>query len=127
MTRRCATCETSGGASRWQVRLAGLNTFDPVTMDVARLKGDDVPCWMLDTNYNGRVFMGTQVFFPRTSAWDNLKQALRATHEESVWEHLAGATSAPFEAGEQQTLAVKVIDDRGNEMMVVRKLDEGTR
>jgi hypothetical protein len=42
---------------RWQVRLLGL--INPVMMDVARLKGDDVPCWMLDGDYNGRVFMGT--------------------------------------------------------------------
>ena len=114
--------ETAGGAPRWQARLLGLDTFDPVTMEVARLKGGDVPCWMLDADYNGRVFMGTQVFFPRTSAWDNLKTALKATHEESVWDHLAGDTSTPFEAGEHATVAVKVIDDRGNEMMVVKKL-----
>ena len=115
--------DSAGGAPRWQMRLLGLDTFDPVTMEVARLKGDDVPCWMLNSDYNGRVFMATQVFFPRTSAWDNLKKALRATHEENVWDHLAGDTSAPFEAGEQATIAVKVIDDRGNEMVVVRKLE----
>lgn len=109
---------------RWQIKMGGLNTFDPVTMEVSRLRGDDVPCWMLDTNYNGRVFMAAQVFFPRTKAWDSLKKALKATHEESVWDHLAGDTSAPFEAGEHNTIAVKVIDDRGNELMVVQKLDE---
>lgn len=116
--------ETAGSSPRWQVRLLGLDTYDPVTMELPpRLKGDDVPCWMLDSDYNGRVFMATQVFFPRTSAWDNLKKALRATHDESVWDHLAGDTSASFEAGENATIAVKVIDDRGNEMMVVRKLE----
>jgi adenine-specific DNA-methyltransferase len=66
--------------------------------------------------------MATQVFFPRTKAWENLKKALRATHDESVWDHLAGDTSAPFEAGDHATIAVKVIDDRGNELMVVREL-----
>ena len=115
--------DTASGAPCWRVRLIGLDTFDPVTMDVARLEGDDVPCWMLDADYNGLVFMGTQVFFPRTGAWDNLKKALKATHDESVWDHLAGDTSAPFEAGEHATIAVKVIDDRGNEMMVVRNLE----
>ena len=74
---------------RWGDANSAGGAFDPVTMDVARLKGDDVPCWMLDADYNGPVFMGTQVFFPRTSAWDNLKKALKATHEESVWDHLA--------------------------------------
>ena len=30
--------------------------------------------------------------------------------------------SAPFAAGEHQEIAVKVIDDRGNELLVVKKL-----
>jgi adenine-specific DNA-methyltransferase len=115
--------ENKGDAPRWQVTLNGLDTFDPVTMEVDKLQGDDVPCWMLDSDYNGRVFHATQVFFPRTEAWDSLKTALRVSHEESVWDHLAGATSAPFEAGEHRTVAVKVIDDRGNELMVVKAVD----
>jgi adenine-specific DNA-methyltransferase len=32
--------------------------------------------------------------------------------------------SAPFEAGEHRQIAVKVIDDRGNELLVVRSLSE---
>ena len=39
-----------------------------------------------------------------------------------MWDHLSGATSAPFEAGEHKQIAVKVIDDRGNELLVVKKL-----
>jgi adenine-specific DNA-methyltransferase len=70
------------------------------------------------------VFHVTQAFFPRTSAWDALKRALRATFEDSVWEHLAGTLSEPFAAGEYRKIAVKVIDDRGNELMVVRSVDE---
>lgn len=42
--------------------------------------------------------------------------------DESVWDHLAGARSAPFEVGEQKRVAVKVIDDRGNELLVVKAL-----
>jgi adenine-specific DNA-methyltransferase len=30
--------------------------------------------------------------------------------------------SAPFEAGQNRQIAVKVIDDRGNELMVIEKL-----
>ena len=39
--------------------------------------------------------------------------------------HLAGTTSAPFEAGTHRRIAVKVIDDRGNELLVVRALGGG--
>ena len=35
---------------------------------------------------------------------------------------MAGTTSAPFEAGEHAQVAVKVIDDRGNELLVVKSL-----
>ena len=108
----------------YEVELLGLDVFDPVTMEVAHRKGDDVPAWFLDTDYNGLCFHVSQAFFPRTSAWDNLKRALKSTHEESVWDHLAGTVSASFEAGEHGQIAVKVIDDRGNELLVVRSLSE---
>ena len=113
-----------GQPTRYQVSLLGLDSFDPTTMEPNHLKGDDVPAWLLDTDYNGLVFHGSQVFFPRTSAWESLKKALKATHDESVWEHLAGTVSAPFEGGEHQRVAVKVIDDRGNELIVVKPLSE---
>jgi adenine-specific DNA-methyltransferase len=105
-----------------QVKLLGLDTFDPVTMETEHRRGDDVPAWFLDTDYNNLCFHVSQAFFPRTSAWDNLKKALKGTYEESVWDHLAGITSAPFEPGEHRQIAVKVIDDRGNELLVVKKL-----
>ena len=114
----------SGGtqSTGYEIELVGLDTFDPTTMATEHLRGDDVPCWMLDADYNGLCFRASQVFFPRTAAWDSLKKALKADYEESVWDHLAGARSAPFEAGEQKQVAVKVIDDRGNELLVVQTL-----
>lgn len=111
-----------GDDSRWQVQLVGLDTFDPASMETRHTKGTDVPCWMLDSDYNGRVFRATQVFFPRTGAWEALQKALKAQFAPEVFEHLAGDTSAPFFAGDQRQIAVKVIDDRGNELVVVKSL-----
>lgn len=111
---------------KYQVELLGLDIFDPVTMETIHRKGDDVPMWMLDTDYNGLSFHVCQAFFPRTSAWENLKKSLKAAYDESVWDHLAGAVSAPFEPGEHGQIAVKVIDDRGNELLVVKSLKEIT-
>ena len=107
----------------YQVELLGLDVFDPITMDVVHRSGDDVPAWFLDIDYNDLCFHVSQAFFPRTSAWNNLKKALKGEYEESVWDHLSGATSAPFPAGEHKQIAVKVIDDRGNELLVVKKLN----
>ena len=41
-----------------------------------------------------------------------------------MWDHLAGTVSAPFVAGEHGQVAVKVIDQRGNELLVVKSLKE---
>ena len=96
-------------------------------MESSHRDGNDVPAWFLDTDYNDLCFHVCQAFFPRTSARDNLKKALKGDYEESVWDHLSGTTSAPFEAGEHEQIAVKVIDDRGNELLVVEKLSEAKK
>ena len=109
---------------RFSVELVGLDVFDPVTMDTEHRDGSDVPAWFLDTDYNGLCFHVCQAFFPRTAAWDDLKHSLKGQFDDSVWDHLAGTKSEPFEAGEHGQVAVKVIDDRGNELLVVRSLRE---
>ena len=110
------------GNGQYEVKLLGLDVFDPVTMEVEHRQGDDVPAWFLDTDYNNLCFHVCQAFFPRTSAWDNLKKALKGIYDDSVWDHLAGTISTPFEPGEHLQVAVKVIDDRGNELLVVKSL-----
>lgn len=111
-------------AQQYEVELLGMDVFDPVTMETLNRKGDDVPAWFLDTDYNNLSFHVSQAFFPRTGAWKRLKKALKGEYEDTVWDHLAGTVSAPFEAGEHKQIAVKVIDDRGNELLVVRNLTE---
>jgi adenine-specific DNA-methyltransferase len=110
------------GTPRWQIRLMGLDTFDPAAIKPHHLNGDDVPMWMLDIAWNGMAFCAHQVFFPRTKAWESLRKVFNATHEASVWEHLAGDLSAPFAAPIGTEIAVKVLDDRGNELLKVHRL-----
>ena len=111
---------------RFSVELVGLDVFDPVTMETEHREGTDVPAWLLDTDYNGLCFHVCQAFFPRTAAWDDLKRSLKGQFEDSVWDHLAGTKSEPFEAAEHGQVAVKVIDDRGNELLVVKSLRDAT-
>lgn len=112
-----------GEPQQYEVELLGLDVFDPVSMEVQHRSAEDVPAWLLDTDYNGMCFHVSQAFFPRTSAWEAMKKALKGEYEDTVWDHLAGTVSAPFEAGEQGQIAVKVIDDRGNELLIVKALN----
>ncbi|PYV80033.1 MAG: DNA methyltransferase [Acidobacteria bacterium] len=58
---------------------------------------------------------------------ESLKKCLKGEYEDTVWDHLSGTVSTPFEAGEQGQVAIKVIDDRGNELMIVKSLSEAGR
>jgi adenine-specific DNA-methyltransferase len=121
---RAVEAEEAGGQMRFEVELRGVDIFDPSTFETTHRGGNDVPAWFLDTAWNGLSFHVSQAFFPRTGAWDALRRSLRGEFEDEVWEHLAGAVSAPFTQGETRDIAVKVIDDRGNELLVVKSLDE---
>lgn len=107
------------GADLYEVELRGLDIFNPATMDQEDIPAQNLPAWMLDTDYDGMCFYATQVFFPKTAAWDNLQKSLKADFDPSVWEHLAGTVSEPFPIGPKRRVAVKVIDERGNELMRV--------
>lgn len=112
------------GDKLFQVSLLGLDIFRPHDMETESIAAENLPCWMLDTDYNGMSFCARQVFFPKTSAWDNLQKSLKGRFNDSVWEHLAGVESEPFVLGQHKRIAVKVIDERGNELMVVRDAQE---
>lgn len=107
------------GAALYEVELLGLDIFNPATMEQEAIEGQNMPAWMLDTDYDGLSFYATQVFFPKTAAWDNLQKSLKAEFDPSVWAHLAGTVSEPFAVGPKQRVSVKVIDERGNELMRV--------
>jgi adenine-specific DNA-methyltransferase len=115
--------KSSDGTPLYRVEVKGLDTFHPDTMKTDSVEAENLPCWMLDTDYNGMVFCASQVFFPKTGAWDNLQKSLKGEFNESVWEHLAGTVSEPFALGDKRRIAVKVIDDRGNELMVVKSVE----
>lgn len=116
--------KSDDGSELYVARLLGVDVFDPTTMETSSGAGSEVPCWMLDTSYDGQCFRAGQVFFPKTGAWDNIKRAVEMEFDDSVWSHLSGDESEPFVAGGDGQIAVKVIDARGNELLVVKSLEE---
>jgi adenine-specific DNA-methyltransferase len=53
-----------------------------------------------------------------------LERALSGTLDKERFEQLTGRVSLPFKAGKHGRVAVKVIDQRGNEVMRVMGLGE---
>jgi adenine-specific DNA-methyltransferase len=106
------------------IELLGVDIYDPVTATVQSARVDKIAAWFLDPDYDGRTFCIGQAFFPDATAWDKIKRALKSEVDESVFATFSGARSLPITAGRHGRIAVKVIDPRGNEVMVVRKLGE---
>ncbi len=102
----------------------GVDVYDPLTGEVHSAHAGQIAAWFLDTDYDGRTFAICQAFFPNKSAWRKLERALRGTLDEERFEQLTGRVSLPFEAGKHGRVAVKVIDQRGNEVMRVLGLGE---
>jgi adenine-specific DNA-methyltransferase len=107
----------------YRVELRGVDIYDPLTGEAHSTRGEDVAAWFLDTDYDGMTFHICQAFFPGDAkAWDKLQRALKAQIDPEAFERMRGTVSFPFEPGEHQRIAVKVIDFRGNEVVRVISL-----
>ena len=102
------------------VTLTGVDIYDPLTGETAHDDGKNVAAWFIDHDYDGRTFCICQAFFPNQKAknpWEKLQKALKGTIDEDRFEALRGTTSVPFTPGAK--VAVKVVDDRGNEVVKI--------
>jgi adenine-specific DNA-methyltransferase len=72
-----------------------------------------------------KLIIFRSVFSGSIECWEKLQRALKAQIAPEAFEQMSGTISFPFEAGEHQRIAVKVIDFRGNEVVRVMKLDTG--
>ena len=107
---------------KWQVEVRGFDYYNTKTGDVESGGEDKIAVWSLDTDYDGRSLYPRQVFFPMSGpndGWSRLARNLKAEIDEDLIEAYRGAVSLPFEAGEHQRVAVKIVDDRGIESLKV--------
>ena len=108
----------------YTVTMEGVDIYNPVDNTVTPTKADKVAAWFVDGDYDGRTFCITQAFFPDKSAWEKLSKALDGIVDAERFEAFSGTESLPFPPGKHKSVAVKVIDPRGNEVMRIHKLED---
>jgi adenine-specific DNA-methyltransferase len=109
----------------WRAEVHGFDYFDIAKGEIRSGNKGNIAVWLLDTDYNGRSLLPTQVFFPMAGAkdgWSRLAKNLKAVLDESRIGAYHGTVSLPFKAGKYRRIAVKIVDDRGVESLVVREL-----
>ena len=105
---------------KWQVYVRGFDYYNTKTGNLESGGEDKIAMWMLDTDYDGRSLYPRQVFFPMSGSrdgWNRLARNLRAEIDEDLIEAYRGTVSLPFELGEHERVAVKIVDDRGIESL----------
>lgn len=103
------------------VDLKGVDIYDPTTGEVRSNDTSQIALWMLDTDYNGESFFVRHCYFTGgNDPYKRLKTALKADIDEEAWESLYETKSRPFPPpSDGNRIAVKVINDYGDEVMKV--------
>ncbi|MBF4999761.1 site-specific DNA-methyltransferase [Nocardia sp. BSTN01] len=110
--------ETDGG--KLLVDLRGVDIYDPTTGEIRSNDTGQIALWMIDTEYNGEAFFVRHCYFTGgADPYKRLRAALKADIDPEAWESLYQTISRPFPKPESGRIAVKVINDYGDEVMKV--------
>lgn len=100
----------------------GYDTFDPTSGNTRPGTKDDVYCWLIDTDYDGRSFFARRVHFPGSDKDRQIKQfhkKLERHIDQDLWDSTFSLTSAPFKVPKSGRIAVKIITSTHSEMTAV--------
>jgi adenine-specific DNA-methyltransferase len=101
-----------------EVEVRGVDVYDPTTGEIRSDDTDAIACWFLDTNYNGESFFVRDAYFTGADdPYKRLRQALRAEIDEEAWASLYRTRSRPFDPPATGTIAVKIINHHGDEVL----------
>ncbi len=103
-----------------QVKVKGVDVFDPKSGEVRSDGADGIACWFIDTDYNEESFFVRHAYFlGQNDPYKSLKTSLKAEINEEAWASINGDISRPFARPASGRIAVKVINHLGDEVMKV--------
>jgi adenine-specific DNA-methyltransferase len=103
-----------------RVVLRGVDVYDPNTGQIRSDDTDQIALWMIDTAYNEESFFVRHCYFTGgQDQYAQLKRALKDDIDKEAWESLYLTESRLFPRPETGKIAVKVINDYGDEVMKV--------
>lgn len=109
----------------YRVEVLGFDYYDMNKGTIESGGKNNIACWMLDTDYDGRSIIPRQIFFPLTgedSSWAKLKKTLKAELDQEKMQSFFGTVSNPFVPGDR--IAIKIVDDRGLESLKIMDCNE---
>ena len=103
---------------QFQVKVNGVDVFDPSKGEVRSDDTDGIACWFIDTDYDEESFFVRHAYFLGAGdPYKALKTTLKAEINEDAWATLRSDLSRPFPRPASGRIAVKVINHLGDEVM----------
>jgi adenine-specific DNA-methyltransferase len=103
-----------------RVRVKGIDVFKPHLGRVEQSSPDELACWFIDTDYNEESFFVRQAYFlGADDPYKSLKMTLKAEINEEAWDSIHSDTSRAFDKPTSGRIAVKVINQLGDEVLKV--------
>ncbi|MHA2231240.1 MAG: site-specific DNA-methyltransferase [Candidatus Hodarchaeales archaeon] len=106
----------------FQIEISGLFFIDPRTNSHLPLSTSKISAWFLDSDYDGSVFRVQQAFILQSKIWSQIKGRFKGKLPENAWKTLSKTKSQPFKAGKAKKVAIKTVDNRGNEVAVTKDI-----
>jgi len=109
---------------QYKVEIRGFDYYNPSKGQIESKGIDGIALWMIDTNYDERSVCPDQFFFPieDKNDWTKLKRTLKEEIDIDKIDFYQGSVSELFDAGNHKKIAVKIVDNRGIESLIVREL-----
>lgn len=105
---------------KFVAEIRGVDVYDPTTGEIRASTTDQIALWMIDTDYNGESFFVRHAYFTGDNdPFKQLKAALKADIDLDAWAALYRTVSLPFDPPSNGKIAIKVINDYGDEVMKV--------
>ena len=108
----------------YSVKILGFDYYNPNKAQIESKGIEGIALWMLDTNYDDRSLCPDQFFFPIEDKqdWTKLQKSLKNEIDLEKIQFFQGSLSEKFQSGEYKRIAVKIVDNRGIESLVVKDL-----
>ena len=108
----------------WVAEVRGVEVYDFNRHAMRSAEAHEIACWFLDTDYNEEAFFVKHAYFPGrrvgdVDPYESLKNALQGEVPLDEWKRLNRTVSRPFKRPESGLIAVKAINDRGDEVLTV--------
>ncbi len=113
---------------RIRVEVQGVDVFKPQSGQVESSGTEGIACWFIDTDYNEESFFVRHAYFlgqtkdGDSDPYKSLKSSLKAEINPEAWATLYSPISRPFDKPATGRIAVKVINNLGDEVMKVYKV-----